>query len=426
MALAAANEQLLLMVIESLFIAALLLFVFHLRRELGTALIYVVIGVIFQYSNVLAAGFYVQVTPSVTVSPGSIVLFPAVLFLVLLVYISEDALEARRLIYGVAIANVVMLPFGLLIARQLQLPLTINPYHLTVDLFTSQPRIAVVGTIVLFLDTVLICILYEVLTRWTKSLFLRVWLSSTLVLCFDSLAFVTGSFAGTHGYGGILYSQLVGKSTAGLIYAVALTIYLKHWLPGAATALTKGRGLGPTWRFLTYRQRYEELREAAIRDGLTEVYNRRFFDETLGHQMAMAGRSGRSVTMMMLDIDLFKNVNDKFGHLEGDQVLRIVAATLVSTLRSSDYVCRYGGEEFAVILPATDLPQGTVLAQRIVSRIPEACGDGWAGAKALPVTVTIGVAAYPNEAQDQTDLVRLADQRLYTGKGAGRNRAIGA
>jgi diguanylate cyclase (GGDEF)-like protein len=184
----------------------------------------------------------------------------------------------------------------------------------------------------------------------------------------------------------------------------------------------EGRELGAMFRVLTYRQRYEELQKIVVRDALTNVYNRGFFDEAIEKYVAMSKRSGRWICMMMVDVDFFKRVNDTFGHAEGDRVLQMIAGSISASLRVSDYVCRYGGEEFAILLPQTELAQATVLAERIVAELPRALATGWRGAETMKITVTIGVAEFPREASDGDELVRIADRRLYTGKAAGRNR----
>lgn len=414
------------MMCEAAFVGALLVTSFRLRRYFGFALVYIVFGVIFQYAALLAGSVYVELAPWLVVSPGSVVLFPSVLFLVLFVYLSDDAAEARKLIYGVAGANIVFLPLGLLIAAQLRAPNVINPLHLAPQLFDVQPRIVLSSAIVLFLDTLLVCLLYEVVSRFTRSLFLRVYLSLTITLYFDSIAFATAAFAGSPAYLDIMLSQLVGKTVAALIYSVVFATYLRYFSVSESVLVGDGRGIGEIFRVLTYRQRYEELQKMAVRDALTDVYNRGFFDEALDKYVAMATHSERPLCLMMIDVDFFKRVNDTYGHAEGDIVLKLIAAAVVAHLRVSDYVCRYGGEEFAVILPQTELSQATVLAQRIVTEMPRALETGWRGAGAMPITVTIGVAAFPAEAAAGADLVRVADRRLYAGKEAGRNRVLAA
>jgi diguanylate cyclase (GGDEF)-like protein len=354
------------------------------------------------------------------------VLFPAILFLVLFVYLSDDAVEARKLIYGVAIANVIFVPLGLLVALQLQSPLAINPYHLSPDIFGVQPRIVISSAVVLFIDTLLVCLLYEWISRYTRSIFLRVFLSLLATLYFDSVAFSTLAFAGSPFYRDIMLSQLAGKTVAALLYSAILTIYLRHFNVTESVVVGEGRELGAMFRVLTYRQRYEELQKIVVRDPLTNVYNRGFFDEAIEKYVALAHRSGRPMCMMMLDIDAFKSVNDTYGHAEGDKVLQLIAASLVNAVRSSDYVCRYGGEEFAILLPGTELEQANVLAERIVADIPRALSTGWAGAGVRTVTVTIGVAEYPREATSSSDLLSVADRRLYAGKNAGRARVVAA
>jgi len=416
--------QILLMCGEVVCILAPLLFLFHVRRRFGSALVYIVFGVIFQYSALLALSVYVQLTPAIVVSPGSVVVFPAVLFLVLLVYISEDVIEARKLIYGIAAANVILLPLGLLVAWQMQSPLAINPYHLAPALFVEQPRLVVVSALTLYLDTMLICLLYEFVSRYTRSLFARIYMSFTIILWFDAAIFVTGAFAGNPAYGAILYSHFAGKTLAALVYASVLAVYLQYCSKREVVVSNEGRRLSQTFMLLTYRQRYEELQKMLAQDALTKIYNRRFFDEVLEKQISQSERSNRPISLMMLDVDHFKRINDVYGHAEGDLVLQMIASFLVKTMRSSDYVCRYGGEEFGIILPDADLDQAVSLGQRLVANLPQACSSGWAGAGKTTVTATIGIASFPYEASNSKELVRLADHRLYEGKRSGRNRVV--
>ena len=277
----------------------------------------------------------------------------------------------------------------------------------------------------LFLDTLIVVLLYEWISRYTRSLFLRVWLSLTATLYFDSdrlrdrwrLPAARPTVDIMLSCSSPARRLLPLWSTRSL-----LATYLRYFNVTESMVIGEGRALGAMFRVLTYRQRYEELQKIIVRDALTNVYNRGFFDEAIEKYVAMSKRSGRPICMMMLDIDFFKRVNDTYGHAEGDLVLKLIAAAISSTLRASDYVCRYGGEEFAVLLPQTDLDQATVLAERIVAELPRALATGWRGAGAMTLTVTIGVAEYPREALDGSELVRLADRRLYAGTAAGRNR----
>lgn len=166
-----------------------------------------------------------------------------------------------------------------------------------------------------------------------------------------------------------------------------------------------------------------QIRDMAIRDGLTGVYNHRYFQEKLGEEIIKAERYNKDLSLALLDVDHFKKFNDSYGHQEGDKVLRVVANVIQGTIRHKiDTVARYGGEEFAVILPESDGNSGKELAERIRKNIESYLFEN---DSKIPyrVTVSIGVASYPFDARDQKVLIQSADQALYEAKKAGRNRA---
>ena len=418
-------QQLGLLLLEALIVASLLLTLFRLRGVFGLVPLYTTVAILYQMANLLAATVYVQVTPEVMVSPGSVVLFPAILLVVLIIYIREDAQEARKLIYALLGADLMVAVLGLLVAQHFHSPLLFNPHGLTADLFIQQPRILVVGTIALYVDTMLIILVYEFIARYvTRSLLLRTSLSLVAVLVFDTLLFVTGTFVESPAYGSILLSGVLGKTAAGIIYGVLLTVYLRRFDIADDVPLGARSTLSDLFQTLTYRQKYEALQVHMTRDALTGVYNRGFFDETLATLLARSRRTGSPVTLMMIDVDHFKRVNDTYGHRAGDEALQAVASAIVATSRTSDIVCRYGGEEFAVLLPDTDLPQGIQLAERLCQAVPAALARQGAGWNAPPVTVTIGLACCPTETTAADALLHLADRRLYAGKASGRNCVV--
>jgi diguanylate cyclase (GGDEF)-like protein len=419
-------RQLSIMGLESAFAAAVLLALFRARRVLGLASLYTTVGVFYYLATLLASTTFVNVAPGLLMSPGSVALFPASLFAVLLVYIREDAKEARNMIYGLLAANVSASLLGLLVSQHLHGPLAVNPLALPSELFVQSPRLFIVGTLALFADTILIILAYEGLSRVVRPLFLRIWASLALVLAFDTLVFVTGGFVEHPAYREILLAGVLGKIAAALIYAAALRVYLPR--AGAAERVAAGDarpGLGDLFQVLTYRQKYEALRARAARDPLTGVYNRGFFDEMLRAQIAVSRRGGAPVAVMLVDVDHFKRINDTHGHSEGDRALQVIAQALNGAARASDLVCRYGGEEFCLILPATPLEAAAQLAARIRGEIPAACARAGVG-RGLRLTVTIGIAAYPEDGADMEALMRAADQRLYQGKDAGRDRVVAA
>ncbi len=412
--------QLLLMATEAAAAAAVLLALFSARRVLGLASIYTTVGVLYYLATLLAGTTFIKVPP-LLVSPGSVALFPAALFAVLLIYIREDAREARNMIYGLLAANVSATLLGLLVSYHLQGPLAYNPMSLPPELFVQSPRLFFVGTLALYADTILIILAYEAVSRFVQVLFLRILVSLLAVLAFDTLVFVTGGFVEHPAYFAILLSGMLGKAVTGTIYAVALTLYL----PRAKTEDDVRPGLGDLFGVLTYRQRYEALRAQAARDPLTGVHNRGFFDEMLDVQIATSRRTRSPFAVMLVDVDHFKWCNDTHGHAEGDRALRVIAQALAGAARASDTVCRYGGEEFCLILPATSLDAAAQLANRIREAVPEACvRAGVCGG--TQITVTIGVAAFPADAEDTSRSLRVADRRLYRGKDSGRDRVVAA
>jgi diguanylate cyclase (GGDEF)-like protein len=163
----------------------------------------------------------------------------------------------------------------------------------------------------------------------------------------------------------------------------------------------------------------ERLRNMALRDGLTNLYNRRFLEETLQRICADAERRKASVSAIMLDLDHFKMVNDQHGHAAGDAVLREVAAGIVSCLRTVDVACRYGGEEFAIVLADCPLADAEAKAAQIRGRINERTT-----AAGLPVTVSLGVASIPETCGGQSELIPQADAALYAAKQQGRDRVV--
>ncbi len=169
---------------------------------------------------------------------------------------------------------------------------------------------------------------------------------------------------------------------------------------------------------------FEQTLESAMTDALTGLYNRRYFEESLFREYQRAKRYNLVLSIMLIDIDHFKEYNDKYGHQTGDMVLAEVARILKSCCRDSDIACRYGGEEFAVIMAETIGPDGLHLARRMMNALHsysslEDQHNKWA----QPVTVSCGIASFPIDAKYPKDLVQKADIALYQAKCDGRDRA---
>jgi diguanylate cyclase (GGDEF)-like protein len=172
----------------------------------------------------------------------------------------------------------------------------------------------------------------------------------------------------------------------------------------------------------TLRKKNKELHELSITDSLTGLYNRKHLMETLDNEVARSKRHKHDFAVLVIDIDHFKEYNDTYGHLAGDEVLSRLASVFKKSVRSCDYVARYGGEEFILVLPEIGPEDGVKAAERIRKEVVKEnfAGDG----KPREVTVSVGVASYPKDGDDSQAIIRHADAALYKSKESGRNRVV--
>lgn len=167
---------------------------------------------------------------------------------------------------------------------------------------------------------------------------------------------------------------------------------------------------------------FDRMRQLAYVDGLTGIHNRRFFEMRIVEELERAGRFQARMSVIMVDIDNFKRLNDEFGHLLGDEVLRSVSTILKQQLRKMDLVCRYGGEEFAIVVPETSGENAMRVADKLRRHIENHNFPG----VPRPVTISCGVADYPTQGITRDEVVASADAALYLAKQSGRNRIMAA
>jgi diguanylate cyclase (GGDEF)-like protein len=164
----------------------------------------------------------------------------------------------------------------------------------------------------------------------------------------------------------------------------------------------------------------DELRDQSIRDPLTGLYNRRYFMDAIRREAAISDKRGSGFGLISFDADRFKTFNDNHGHDAGDQVLRMIGAKMAEIMAEGDICCRYGGEEFTILLPAADLAAATEAAERLCQAIAQS-PVRYMERLLPPVTISCGVAVYPHHAGQPADLLKRADEALYRAKEAGRN-----
>jgi diguanylate cyclase (GGDEF)-like protein len=170
-------------------------------------------------------------------------------------------------------------------------------------------------------------------------------------------------------------------------------------------------------------QYYEEIYTLTICDGLTQIHNKRYFLEFLERELGRCQRYHRALSLMMFDIDHFKQINDTSGHLAGDYVLRELAAIIKPSVRKEECFARYGGEEFAYVTPESGIENTRKLAEKLRRRIEDHAFT-FEG-KVIPVTTSIGVAELTPEVTEPLQFIKVADANLYRAKKTGRNRVVG-
>ncbi len=159
----------------------------------------------------------------------------------------------------------------------------------------------------------------------------------------------------------------------------------------------------------------QRLRSLAYRDSLTGLYTHRYFYEQLTHELERSLRYGHPLSLLMIDLDRFKALNDTYGHLMGDKLLRLVADIISANVRGTDIVGRYGGDEFVVILPDTGQPEARRVADKLASAVRG--GQTWdIPAEKLTLSISIGVASCPEDARTVNELLQVADRQLYQQK----------
>jgi len=388
------------------------------RKAIGIGVFMCALGVMHFLETYLASVFYIQL-PFGIVSPGSTVLFSGKLLMILLLYVREDALVARQPIYGLLIGNFLIVALVMILRNHETIDVT-NGHSPDFAFIDEMGLLMVWGTILLFIDSILIIVLYERIGDWLgRHLGLRFLICGAIVLTFDQAGF----FLALHYVSGapwhVFFGGWIAKMVATVVYTVLFIGYLKYF--DTEKGWLTDRPLRDVFQVLTYRERYHELLEASLRDHLTGALDRSQYDQKAPAILARNLDEKRPVSLLVIDIDHFKQVNDRHGHQAGDEVLKTVARLLTENLRSDDHLYRVGGEEFVLLCEKLPADGATSLAERL-RKMVERFSQVYLPEK---ITVSIGVACAPEDSDTLEVLFRTADQRLYEAKEKGRNWVVG-
>ena len=280
---------------------------------------------------------------------------------------------------------------------------------------------------------------------WFWPMYLVVTLESVLVMekYSDTFAFALGA---SLAYGGLLQFEFYGIiqpvsmpfENLSLQQNLAYDVTKWAWV----TMINMSVAVIGVYLMKTIRHREDELKKLVIKDNLTALYNRAYFYFRLNSEVQRAKRYNRALSLLVMDLDNFKRVNDQYGHLIGDRLLHALSGTIRSSIRYStgktkyelDIPCRYGGDEFAIILPETTSAQAMVAAERLRNEINVKCGHemkeldraatGSHSMEVPDVTVSIGVASFPDHASEPEALVKAADDAMYVSKRSEKNKVV--
>jgi diguanylate cyclase (GGDEF)-like protein len=407
-----------------LFGAALLYFValaalLRARTRLGLGAFFCTLGVMHFLETYLASILYVSLPFDIVSSPGSTVLFTGKLMMLLLLYIREDAVVVRQPIYGLLFGNVLL--FALAFVMRRHIPVALAPGRAADFAFLNEMGALMVwGTAILFFDCLLIILLYERSRTWFGDhVFPRIALCAALVLTFDQAAFFVGLRMLTGAGLDVLVGGWFAKMAAVALYAILAGFYLMYFERPLRRHAEAPR-IWDVFDTLTYRERYENLLARTGCDSLTGALDRQSLEVHGRRAVEHAAAAGRQLAVLLIDIDHFKQLNDRFGHGVGDRILKRTVLDVIATVRMSDFVYRFGGEEFVVIADGLNIDDAWSLGERIRRRV--ASGGSEAEGR---LTVSVGIAHCPRDGRDYETLFDVADRRLYEAKAAGRNCVVG-
>ncbi|MBU2548890.1 MAG: diguanylate cyclase [Proteobacteria bacterium] len=430
--------EILLLLVEAILVYGLVLGAHALRHRVGLTYFYAIIGSITAIMSwVTDAGIRVEMG-GITFLVGSTVFYTSLLLGVFVVYVFDGPRATRIAIFTVLGISMLMPVIALILNLQASL------VHGGKLGYLPMPslRINSASVFATFMDLIFLAVAWEFLQNRLPGLHYWVRAFATLlgVMWLDVVLFNTGAFAGQPDFLNILKGTLYSRMIISVFAAPILVLYLswegrREGIPSEHRPLLAilqqfsevKQELNIAQQEIERRKKAEaalmeseeKMRRLAATDGLTGLANRRHFREQAIKEIAECVRYQRTLSLLMVDLDRFKAVNDTYGHESGDKVLVSFARSAEETAREIDVVGRLGGEEFALLLPNTDTEGAAILAERLRRAMEE--NRVRTHTDEITVTISIGLARW-SEGESLDDLLKRADQALYRAKNTGRNR----
>ncbi len=392
-----------------------------LRHRLGLAPLMLVMGALEGLKTYVLTGSAIDLPGVGTVRLGSVISYMNALTVVQVLYLRCGLGAARQLAWTLVCVAAALALLNPLAALLLSQPEALRP--LPIDLLTLEAsgRIEAVGNLLLLAGLLAGVVLVNTfqrvgLGRWV-SLLLTLWIIAGI----DTLLFLGLAFGPMALQPGSLLPALLGKAATALLLATLAYAYLRGAQSSSENRASKRpRGL-ELLAALSFRGRLADMEQQLQTDPLTGVFNRRYLEQTAPELLHLDQLRGVPTSLVMLDLDHFKQINDAHGHLVGDQALRHAAQTLRAHLRRNDVVLRYGGEEFLLLLPCTGPEEARRIAEQLRQALrdtPMPRDDG----EPLLLRATLGLSSAPQDGDSLRVLLAKADERLLAGKRAGRDR----
>jgi diguanylate cyclase (GGDEF)-like protein len=413
----------LLLLAQALLAFGLCMAAFRLRATFGMAPVFFTLGALEYMKYFAVAQMVVNVPHLGNVFPGSVVFYVSSLAVALVVYVREGLAPARQLMWAMLYVNFTVSLISVTFYKLVHLPNTTQLLSYDPELFSITAWWNLIGTLLLVIGIMASIVLYNALGRLRLPFFLRSGVTMVVIVAADSVLFQIFAQGIGAPMAPILFSNMIGKIFMAFVYAGLAHVYL-HYVDrddtaGTVTGSIAGREVVAA---LTYQRQIADLERELQRDPLTGALNRRYLEHALPEQIDLDSLRGESTSLLLLDLDRFKSINDTYGHAVGDEALKHAVAVMSKQVRRGDSVVRMGGEEFVVLLPGTGSGEAASMAERICETLsqtpmPSAAGD-------LTITATVGVAIAPTDGASLRQLLKIADDRMYLGKRGGRNRVV--